>query len=108
MTEVEWEIEQKRFDEGKTAHALDSKPAEINIVTSPFWEAFWFLHRTRGFDFNGNPMALPISEMKAWLDLFPDYDIKEFIELISAMDTTYLNFMSEKIEKQKEQNKAKK
>ena len=51
---------------------------------------------------NGNPNAILLSEMKAWLDLFPEHDINMYIRLISAMDSSYISYIVEKGNKDKE------
>jgi len=97
LTPVEVDMHKKRYDEGKHDTAFESMPTAIHILSEPYWEAFWCLHRSRTFDMNGNPNALSLTEMKAWLDLFPEHDINVFIYLISAVDNAYLLHISQKL-----------
>jgi hypothetical protein len=55
----------------------------------PVWDAFWVLHRSRPIGFTVGP--IPLSEIKAFLELFPVRCGTEFfVRAINDLDRIYL------------------
>lgn len=74
-------------------------------------DVFWMLNRTRPYNtMSGMPLPISLVEVKAWLELFPVSDIKEFIERIFVLDSEYIDFYHKKAEAEeaKEKDKASK
>lgn len=87
---------------GRKVAALESRPALFQDLR-PVWEMWVAVSRTRPPAFGGiSPVS--ITEMKAWLDLqgYTNTSVRvEYYELISELDTYYLQKMHEKFEAEK-------
>lgn len=72
-------------------------------------DVFWTLNRSRPYNaMSGTPLPISLVEVKAWLELFPVSDIREFIERILILDSEYIDFYHKKAEAEeaKEKDKA--
>lgn len=72
---------------GKPVPALSRKP-ELHDDLLEIWEAFWVLHRTRDIGFG--PGFIKLTEIAAYLELFPQTRPEFFIRSIQALDRIYL------------------
>ena len=91
---------ERRFDLGKKCTPLEERPSLYGDLAS-IWKAFWQLNATRSHGMGGS-QPLQLTEMKAYLELFPDFDAKDFIEIMILMDSIFLNYMGEQQEKEDE------
>lgn len=64
---------------------------ELAQGAEQYWEAYWRLHRSRGSDM-GEVIALREADIVAHAAAFGFGDMEEFYEMITAMDTAYLEF----------------
>lgn len=82
-------------EEGEKVPALDEDP-EVEDFWDPVWRGFLFLHSTRQCAFGPNPIQL--SEVLAYLALFPSPDPQEFAHCVRALDSAYLSWWQERNE----------
>jgi hypothetical protein len=71
-------------------------------------EAFWSLHRSRGYLMSGAPQGLTLTEIRALLDEaeFEGEQRRRYLRYLQAMDVAYLKHCYEKIQReQKPQRK---
>lgn len=82
---------------GQKVPALENRP-ELSRWTAPYFEAFLTLTDSRSIGFGGAG-AIPLSEIKAYCDLYQIDDVDEIdrlITMIKALDSEFLSWASEK------------
>jgi hypothetical protein len=84
---VEWLYQLKA--EGADPPALRNRPVFRDELRG-YWEGFLRLSGSRPPGFSGMA-AIPISEIKAYLEMFPEAEPETFIRLIQALDKVYRN-----------------
>ena len=52
------------------------------------WEAFWCLTSSRSYGYSTGP--IPLTEIRAYIELFSIADVHMFVTCIRAMDAQYL------------------
>ena len=67
--------------------ALQNKPV-LPLYLEEYYEAFHMLNGSRRLGMGVGP--IPFSELMAYLQVYPTYDIDLFIYLIHTMDNEYL------------------
>lgn len=87
-----WLILERRFSQGKPCKPLEERPSFYSDLR-PVWNAFWTLHKARGYNATGIPCAILLSEIKAWIELFGVENRKELIRGIYVLDQEYLDIM---------------
>lgn len=82
---------------GVVPHAIANRPM-LNQLERPLWHAFHTLHAGRTSNgFGANP--IPLQEIVCYAELLghPAGDEQiEFVQIIRAMDSAYLNFVRKK------------
>ena len=92
---------EKRAAKGLPTKALDDRPS-LYVDLGPIWQAFNELHSARPSGFG--PMAIPVSEILAWMDLQGIYDREtrlEYYSLIRVMDIYWLKWAAKENESKK-------
>lgn len=84
---VEWLYQLKA--DGVEPPALKNRP-QLREELLVYWEGFLRLSGSRPPGFSGIA-AIPISEIKAYLEMFPVAEPETFIRLIQALDKVYCN-----------------
>jgi hypothetical protein len=79
--------------QAKPVQALDRKPDLFEDVAE-VWEAFWVLNKGRDIGFG--PGFIKLSEIAAYLTMFPHPRPAFFIRGIQALDSVYLSDYSKK------------
>ena len=74
-------------DQGKFPLALQNKP-KLPIYLSEYYEAFWVISHGRSVGMGIG--SIPVSEILAYLQIFPTDDPALFVYLIYEMDEVYL------------------
>jgi len=97
MSPQAWDTALDRYDRGLSSEPFDNQPDPLYPDLTGVWEAFWILNRGRLFDgASGSPMPLPLSEIEAFIRLFPQNDVKTFVGRIYMMDSAYLEAIHDK------------
>jgi hypothetical protein len=73
--------------EQRVLPALANRP-ELPRELEETWEAFWSLNRSRQIGFSIGP--IPLSEIRAYVELFRVVDVRSFVECVRHMDGIYL------------------
>ncbi len=78
--------------ESKRERAKRKLSSELHTDSLPYWQAFWSLHKGRGYHFSGTPQGLPLREIVALLD---EYELeregrRRFLRFIQALDAAFL------------------
>lgn len=79
---------------------LEAEGPELLPETAPYWEAWQVLSLSRPSGFGVG--AIPISEIKAYLELYQVDDLDErirYVRLIQAADGEFLKVMAERSKK---------
>jgi hypothetical protein len=83
---------------GKPVPALSRKP-DIPEDMEWIWEAYWVLHRSRDIGFG--PGFIKLSEIAAYLEIFPTRNPAFFVTCIQELDRVYLEDYNKKKSKPK-------
>lgn len=83
-------------EQGRTPPALENRPSCPTWLI-PYMQAYHMLMRTRRYSMGGDHLPIQLSEIKAYLDLYPGHkDSHFFIDVITRTDGEYLMFVAEK------------
>lgn len=85
-----------QFARGSVLPALGNRPivpAHLDYI----WEGFWCLMSSRNIGFGMGP--IPLTEIKAYIELFAIKDVSLFVTCIRAMDSQYLRQKSEEADR---------
>jgi hypothetical protein len=99
-------ILERRFAEGLPTKVIEEK-VDLYPQLHRVYMTFWELNSRRTWTAGGTPLGIPLPEIKAWVELFPVYDIKEFVGHLLILDRAYLQFHTKKTKEQQDAEAAK-
>lgn len=90
---------EKLQDQGIDPPALLNRP-ECSTWIGSYVNAYQRLSRTRRVTMEGDWLPIQLSEVKAFIDIFPGiYDIETFVDIITLTDMETLSSRSKKAQK---------
>lgn len=69
------------------------------------WEGFQTLNNVRQYSYGGMPQPLQLTEVEAYVRLFPVHNVRKFVELIYVLDREYIVIMAKKTKEQNEKRR---
>jgi hypothetical protein len=79
-----------------SSEILDADPGLPDDLAT-IWDGFWILNQSRRVGFSMS--YIPLTEIKAYIELFPvGDDLEFFVTCIRAMDSVYVDFYLKKKE----------
>lgn len=72
----------------------------------PFYSAFWWLHRRRVYDMNGNPGGIGAGEITAYCHA-TGLDLEDAMYFVDLLDVTWRNWAHEAQEKRRKKTEKK-
>lgn len=82
-----------RAADGEAVPALEAEPV-LPAYWRPVWDGFLTLNRCRPVGFGVG--AIPLAEIKCYLEMFTYPDVEEFVRCVKEMDAAYLEFVDKK------------
>lgn len=94
-------LEQRRA-KGLKVSILDDRPMLLDWLFD-YWRAFWYINRSRSYvGMSGTPLPLSLADIKVYIDLFGIPNKEDYIDMIFAMDSVYLEVHHDKLQKAEE------
>lgn len=84
------DVLEKMEKRGKNPKALADRPLPFPPAV-PYLSAFKRLSFARGFGPNGEPQAIPISEVEAYTRMFGFTDVDDFLYFIQVCDHAWIS-----------------